>query len=91
MRKKNPREVPWTRTFRRLRRKTATDRVVRKRAFKVKKVDRAIVGADLAYIQEVRAKKTSAKDRSAAGKAAKAEIDARKQAAKAGAKAAQKK
>jgi large subunit ribosomal protein L24e len=90
LRKKNPREVPWTRTFRRLRRKTTTDRVVRRRTFKVKKVDRAIVGADLAYIQEVRAKKGT-KDRTAANKAAREEVAARKAAGKTAAKPAPKK
>ncbi len=78
MRKKNPREVPWTRTFRRLRRKLTTDRVVKRRTTKATKVQRAIVGADLQFIQEVRAKHAQKTDRSAAAKAARAEVAERK-------------
>ena len=69
-RKKNPRFVPWTRTFRRLNKKMASDITTKKRTKKIVRAPRAFVGADLAYIQEVRAKRP-AKDRSTARKAAK--------------------
>lgn len=78
MRKKNPRFIPWTRTYRRIHRKTTTDRVARRRAARVVKVQRAIVGADLSYIQEVCAKSTKKVDRSAKAKAIRAEMAERK-------------
>ena len=37
LRKTNPRDVAWTKTFRRLHKKTATDRVVKRRTTKVAK------------------------------------------------------
>ena len=77
MRKKNPRTVAWTKTFRRLHRKTAADAVVKRRNHKAARVNRAIVGADLQYIQEVRAKSTKV-DRSAKATAVRAEVAARK-------------
>ena len=77
MNKTNPRDVAWTKTFRRLHKKTATDRVVKRRTNKITKAPRAIVGADLAYIQEVRAKNVKV-DRSAKGKAVRAELAERK-------------
>ena len=77
LRKKNPRDVAWTKTFRRLHKKTTADRVVKRRTTKVTKMPRAIVGADLAYIQEVRAKNQKV-DRSAKGKAVRAELAERK-------------
>ena len=80
-RKKNPRFVPWTRTFRRLNKKMASDITTKKRTKKIVRAPRAFVGADLAYIQEVRAKRP-AKDRSTARKAAVAEVAARKAAKK---------
>ncbi|CAJ1012584.1 putative Ribosomal protein L24e, partial [Leishmania naiffi] len=43
---KNPRFIPWTRTYRRIHRKTTTDRVNRRRAARAVRVQRAIVGAD---------------------------------------------
>ena len=72
-RKTNPRDVAWTKTFRRLHKKTASDRVVKRRTTKVTKIPRAIVGADLSYIQESRAKNSKV-DRSAKGKAVRAEL-----------------
>jgi large subunit ribosomal protein L24e len=83
LRKTNPRDVAWTKTYRRLHKKTATDRVVRRRVAKTSKVPRAIVGADLAQIQEIRNRNTK-EDRSAKGKAVKAELAERKAGAKAG-------
>ena len=80
MRKKNPRFTMWTRTYRRINRKTATDRVAKRRSVKAAKVQRAIVGADLSYIQEVRAK--AKKDLTAKGKAVRAEVAERKAAKK---------
>ncbi|ESL06894.1 ribosomal protein L24 [Trypanosoma rangeli SC58] len=81
MRKKNPRFVPWTRTYRRIHRKLKVDRVGRRRAARAVKAERGIVGADLSYIQEVRAK-TKKVDRSAKGKAVRAEMAERKAAKK---------
>ena len=81
MSKKNPRFIPWTRTYRRIHRKTTTDRVAKRRAIRATKVQRAIVGADLSYIQEVRAK-AKKEDRSAKGKAVRAEVAERKAAKK---------
>ncbi|CAJ1013692.1 Ribosomal protein L24e, putative [Leishmania shawi] len=78
--KKNPRFIPWTRTYRRIHRKTTTDRVNRRRAARAVRVQRAIVGADLSYIQEVRA--TRKEDRSAKAKAVRAEVAERKAAKK---------
>ncbi|CCW67040.1 unnamed protein product [Phytomonas sp. Hart1] len=80
-RKKNPRFVPWTRTFRRINRKVATDRVTRRRAARSVHLPRAIVGADLSYIQEVRAR-AHKEDRTAQAKAVRAEMAERKAAKK---------
>ena len=77
LRKKNPREVPWTRTYRRLHKKTATDRVVRRRTYKVQRAQRAYVGCELSYIQEIRAKHPKV-DRTAKGAAIRAEVAERK-------------
>jgi large subunit ribosomal protein L24e len=77
MRKKNPRFVQWTKTYRRIHRKTTTDRVVRRRANRSTRVQRSIIGADLSYIQEVRAKSKKV-DRSAKGKAIRQEVAERK-------------
>jgi len=82
MRKKNPRTVAWTRTFRRLNKKATSETVVRRRSHKVSRVARAIVGADLSYIQEVRAKHAPKVDRTAKGKAVRAEMAERKAAKK---------
>ena len=82
MRKKNPRTVPWTRTFRRLHKKQTLETKTRRRTTKTSRVQRAIVGADLSYIQEVRAKHAPKVDRSAKGKAVRAEMAERKAAKK---------
>jgi large subunit ribosomal protein L24e len=82
MRKKNPRTVAWTRTFRRLHKKTSAEVTARRRVHKTSRVARAIVGADLSYIQEVRAKQAPKVDRSAKGKAVRAEMAERKAAKK---------
>ena len=82
LRKTNPRDVAWTKTFRRLHKKTATDRVVKRRATKVTKAPRAIVGADLSYIQESRAANNKKEDRSAKSKAVRAELAERKKISK---------
>uniref|UniRef100_A0A7S1QI06 Large ribosomal subunit protein eL24-related N-terminal domain-containing protein n=1 Tax=Neobodo designis TaxID=312471 RepID=A0A7S1QI06_NEODS len=82
LRKKNPRTVPWTRTFRRLHKKTSAETTARRRVHKSSRVARAIVGAELSYIQEVRAKHAPKVDRSAKGKAVRAEMAERKAAKK---------
>ena len=82
MRKKNPRTVAWTRTFRRLHKKQSSETVARRRTHKSSRVARAIVGAELSYIQEVRAKQAPKVDRSAKGKAVRAEMAERKAAKK---------
>eukprot|EP01000_Liburna_glaciale_P003272 NODE_2550_length_525_cov_1182.119748_g1991_i0.p1 GENE.NODE_2550_length_525_cov_1182.119748_g1991_i0~~NODE_2550_length_525_cov_1182.119748_g1991_i0.p1 ORF type:complete len:148 (-),score=62.71 NODE_2550_length_525_cov_1182.119748_g1991_i0:81-500(-) len=53
--KKNPRKVTWTVLYRRLHKKGAEAETIRKRARKVKKVQRAIVGADLDAIKQKKA------------------------------------
>ena len=80
-RKKNPRFVLWTRTYRRLHKKHDDENKARRRVRKVAYAPRAIVGADLPMIQEVRAKNKKV-DRSAKGAAARAEVTARKAAKK---------
>jgi large subunit ribosomal protein L24e len=82
LRKQNPRVVPWTRTFRRLHKKQSAETVTRRRTLKTTRVARAIVGAELSYIQDVRAKNTKKVDRSAKGKAVRAEMAERKAAKK---------
>jgi len=76
-RKKNPRFVLWTRTFRRLHKKHADEGKTKRRTRKAARVARAIVGADLPTIQEVRAKNKKV-DRSAKGQAVREEVKARK-------------
>ena len=78
MRKKNPRFFQWTKTYRRIHRKTSNDRVIRTRRAKVARIPRAIVGCELAQIQEVRASKAKKVDRSARAKAVRAELADRK-------------
>lgn len=78
MRKKNPRFIRWTRTYRRINRKTTTERVSRRRTARVVRVQRAIVGADLSYIQETRKRANAKVDRSAKAKAVRAEMAERK-------------
>ena len=80
-RKKNPRFVLWTRTYRRLHKKHADDAKSKRRTRKVSRAPRAVVGADLPMIQEVRAKNKKV-DRSAKGSAVRAEVAARKAAQK---------
>eukprot|EP00758_Cryptobia_borreli_P011994 Tbor_TRINITY_DN5708_c1_g4::TRINITY_DN5708_c1_g4_i1::g.19967::m.19967/K02896/RP-L24e, RPL24; large subunit ribosomal protein L24e len=80
MRKKNPRFFQWTKTYRRIHRKTTNDRVTRHRAVKkAGRIPRAIVGCELSTIQEAAAgKQIKKKDRSAKGKAIRAEMAERK-------------
>ena len=77
LRKKNPRFFPWTRTYRRLHKKHVDEGKAKRRTRKVVRAPRAIVGADLPMIQEVRAKNKKV-DRSAKGAAVRAEVAARK-------------
>ena len=80
-RKKNPRFVPWTRTYRRLHKKHQDDAKTKRRRTKVSRAPRAIVGLDLPTLQETRAKNKKV-DRSAKGAAVRAEVAARKAAKK---------
>ena len=77
-RKKNPRFVAWTRTFRRLNKKSSEAVIAKTRNRKSNRQPRAIVGMDLATIQERRATRPAPKDRSAKRKAAEAEMAFRK-------------
>ena len=81
LRKKNPRFFQWTKTYRIIHRKTTTDRIHRRRIVKATRAPRAIVGMDLASIQETRAKNKK-EDRSAKAKAVRAELAERKAAKK---------
>ena len=80
-RKKNPRFVAWTRTYRRLHKKHADEGKAKRRSKKVSRAPRAIVGLDLPTLQETRAKNKKV-DRSAKGAAVRAEVAARKAAKK---------
>merc|ERR1712000_629240 len=80
-RKKNPRFVPWSRTYRRLHKKHQDDAKTKRRRTKVSRAPRAIVGLDLPTLQETRAKNKKV-DRSAKGAAVRAEVAARKAAKK---------
>eukprot|EP00996_Jenningsia_fusiforme_P005331 NODE_6277_length_587_cov_469.288104_g5866_i0.p2 GENE.NODE_6277_length_587_cov_469.288104_g5866_i0~~NODE_6277_length_587_cov_469.288104_g5866_i0.p2 ORF type:complete len:153 (-),score=35.52 NODE_6277_length_587_cov_469.288104_g5866_i0:80-538(-) len=57
LRKKNPREVRWTVTYRRVHKKAVSAETIRKRAKKVRKVQRPILGADLEEIQRKKAQR----------------------------------
>jgi large subunit ribosomal protein L24e len=81
LRKKNPRFIAWTHTYRRLHKKHAEEGKARRRTRKVTRAPRAIIGADLPLIQERRAAHKK-QDTSAKGAAVRAEIKARKQATK---------
>ena len=83
-RKKNPRFVAWTRTYRRLNKKSLEDQNKKRRNRKIKTAVRSYVGAELPKIEETRAanKKEARKDRSKGGRAAAVEAAARKAAKK---------
>ena len=87
-RKKNARFVGWTRMYRRVNKKGVTEEAARKRSRKTKKVvQRGFVGADIETLRTMRQAVSKPADRSAAAKAAKAEVATRKAAATGGAAA----
>eukprot|EP01099_Mayorella_cantabrigiensis_P003669 TRINITY_DN2771_c0_g2_i1.p1 TRINITY_DN2771_c0_g2~~TRINITY_DN2771_c0_g2_i1.p1 ORF type:complete len:164 (-),score=44.23 TRINITY_DN2771_c0_g2_i1:121-612(-) len=55
--KTNPRKVPWTAVYRRLRKKGIVEEASKKKARKTQKLQRAIVGASLELIQAKRNQK----------------------------------
>jgi len=57
LRKKNPRVIPWTTTYRKMNRKSVTVEEIRKRNRRAKKVQRPIAGADLEQIKQRGAKR----------------------------------
>lgn len=57
LQRKNPRKLAWTQVYRRAHRKGITEEVAKKRSKKTVKVQRGIVGADLAAIQAKRNQK----------------------------------
>ena len=57
LKKRNPRVIRWTVTYRRVNKKMVTADMIRKRAKKVRKVQRPIVGADLESIRQMKAQK----------------------------------
>jgi len=76
LRKRNPRKVAWTTLYRKLHRKGVTEEVTKKRARKVQKVQRAIVGTTLEILKAKRNQKPEV--RQAAREAALKEIKDRK-------------
>eukprot|EP00993_Chasmostoma_nieuportense_P005209 NODE_5839_length_603_cov_669.743697_g5674_i0.p2 GENE.NODE_5839_length_603_cov_669.743697_g5674_i0~~NODE_5839_length_603_cov_669.743697_g5674_i0.p2 ORF type:complete len:154 (+),score=21.93 NODE_5839_length_603_cov_669.743697_g5674_i0:73-534(+) len=81
LQKKNPRNIRWTVTYRRINKKSTTADQIRKRAKKTKRVLRPIVGADLEEIKQKQDNRLSI--RAAAREAALNELKARKAKAKA--------
>eukprot|EP01009_Symbiontida_sp_KSa7_P004395 NODE_2073_length_513_cov_378.280172_g1693_i0.p1 GENE.NODE_2073_length_513_cov_378.280172_g1693_i0~~NODE_2073_length_513_cov_378.280172_g1693_i0.p1 ORF type:complete len:153 (-),score=37.67 NODE_2073_length_513_cov_378.280172_g1693_i0:55-483(-) len=77
LRKKNPRKICWTVVCRRLHKKGEKETVARRRTRKVRKVQRAIVGADLETINKKR-KSADKAPRAAAKDAALKEVQERK-------------
>jgi len=74
--RKNPRKTKWTQVYRRLNKKGVTEEVVKRKARKVQKVERAVVGASLELIRQKRAQKPEV--RAAAREAALNELKERK-------------
>mmetsp|Transcript_18008 Transcript_18008/g.25153 ORF Transcript_18008/g.25153 Transcript_18008/m.25153 type:complete len:156 (-) Transcript_18008:74-541(-) len=77
----NPRKIRWTQVYRRIHKKGATEEVSKKKARKVQKLQRAIVGASLEVIKQKRNQKPEV--RAASREAALREIKERKKAQKA--------
>eukprot|EP00760_Papus_ankaliazontas_P017600 PhM_4_TR17339/c0_g1_i1/m.65770/K02896/RP-L24e, RPL24; large subunit ribosomal protein L24e len=78
-RKKNPRYVAWTRMYRRINKKGMTEETARKRARKARRVvQRGFVGADVETLRTMKQAVAKPSDRSAAAKAARAELADRK-------------
>ncbi|WWC73729.1 60S ribosomal protein eL24 [Kwoniella pini CBS 10737] len=67
LQRKNPRKIAWTQVYRRMHKKGITEEVAKKRSRKNVKVQRGIVGADLASIL---AKRTAKPEVRAAARAA---------------------
>ena len=57
MKKTNPRKVPWTAVYRRLRKKGIVEESTKKKTRRTQKTQRAIVGASLEVIQAKRNQK----------------------------------
>lgn len=76
LRKKNPRVIRWTVTYRKLNKKTATVEEIRKRNKKSKKILRPIAGADLETIRQKKAQRDTIRE--ASREAALKELEARK-------------
>ena len=57
MKKRNPRMIRWTVTYRRINKEMVTADQIRKRAKKVRKAQRPIIGADLESIRQKKAQK----------------------------------
>jgi large subunit ribosomal protein L24e len=76
LRKKNPRVIRWTVTYRRLNKKMANVDQIKKRARKAKKSVRPIVGADLETIRQKKAQRETI--RIASKEAALKELEERK-------------
>eukprot|EP00298_Acanthocystis_sp_HF-20_P001854 c12318_g1_i1.p1 GENE.c12318_g1_i1~~c12318_g1_i1.p1 ORF type:complete len:159 (-),score=45.70 c12318_g1_i1:73-549(-) len=55
--KRNPRKLPWTQLYRRLHKKGTLEEIQKKKGRKAAKVQRPIVGADLAFIKAKKAQK----------------------------------
>ncbi len=53
----NPRKVKWTQAYRKFHRKGITEEIVKKKARKIQKVERAIVGASLEVLRQKRNQK----------------------------------
>ncbi|KAK4688674.1 large subunit ribosomal protein L24e, partial [Tremellales sp. Uapishka_1] len=88
LQRKNPRKLAWTQVYRRMHKKGVTEEVAKKRSRKTVKVQRGIVGADLASILAKRTAKPEV--RAAARQAAitKAKTDKKDKEAKKAAKPA---
>ncbi|RSH86550.1 60S ribosomal protein L24 [Apiotrichum porosum] len=67
LQRKNPRKIAWTQVYRRMHKKGITEEVAKKRSRKNVKVQRGVVGADLASIL---AKRTAKPEVRAAARAA---------------------
>ena len=79
MQRKNPRKIAWTQVYRRMHKKGITEEVAKKRSRKTFKLQRGIVGADLATIAARRSQtaQVRAAQRTAAISKAKAEKKAK--------------
>ncbi|WVR08083.1 hypothetical protein IAU60_005129 [Kwoniella sp. DSM 27419] len=84
LQRKNPRKIAWTQVYRRMHKKGITEEVAKKRSRKNVKVQRGIVGADLASILAKRTAKPEVRAAARAAAITKAKTEKRdKEAAKA--------